>query len=320
MLASRGDENGARNSIIGLRIITWLRCALSDPFSHFIVLGACLAGAVHFVNVDNAIDSQTILVDRNHLITYMQYQGGMFDKAHFGDVLDKMPQDELQKLIRDYVREEALYREGKALQLDQGDYVARLRLIQQLKFVIQGFPDDEGSLTESDIRAYFDAHKADYYAEPTITFAHVFISRDLHGRGTKPLAEKTLRALNARHVPFTEAMQYGDRFYYQVNYVHAKADLVSSHFESAMQERLFALKPSNHWVGPFESPYGYHLVMVTDHINGYLPSLSEIRNRVALDAFQAREKMRLDRAIENIVKNYKSHVLSIRSSKNGSTL
>ena len=44
-------------------------------------------------------------------------------------------EDELQGLVRDYIREEAAYREALSLGLDRDDMIVRRRLRQKLEFV-----------------------------------------------------------------------------------------------------------------------------------------------------------------------------------------
>ena len=89
--------------------------------------------------------------------------------------------DELEKIITEFVREEALAREAKALGLDQNDYVIKRRLVQKVDYVARGFADAAFKVTEEDIRAYFEENRADFYIQPRITFTHVFFSSERNG-------------------------------------------------------------------------------------------------------------------------------------------
>src|SRR5688572_139179 len=105
---------------------SWLR----EPLLHFLLLGAVLFFVYAALNRHRAdADPQTIVVNREKLLTFIQYRSRAFDATRFNNLLESLPEEELRKLIQSYVREEALYREAKALQLDKNDYVARLRLI-----------------------------------------------------------------------------------------------------------------------------------------------------------------------------------------------
>lgn len=312
MLVRQNNDSGQR-ALPGRRLSRLARSVVADPLFHFLLLGACLFGFYALVHKGKNDDPRTIVVDRPHLLTYLQYRSKAFDAKRFKAVLDNMPQKELDGLVRDYVEEEALYREAKALKLDANDYVARRRLIQQLEFVLEGFLAKDAPLSEAELTAYYEAHKSAYAVAPTVTFTHVFFDQSRHHDKTKALAEAALKTLNARSVAFSEATSYGDRFLYQVNYVQKDAGLVSSHFGAAFANAVFALPvDAHHWVGPLSSPYGEHLVLVTERTKGSIPSLDEVRARVTEDAEEARQRAKEDAAIAGVVKSYKVDVRQLR--------
>jgi parvulin-like peptidyl-prolyl isomerase len=72
-----------------------------------------------------------------------------------------------------------------------------------------------------------------------------------------------------------------------------------------MAEEIFALEPdAASWRGPLESPYGYHLVLLTRKVEGRYPDLEEVRERVRSDAEQAEIDTMQDKAIQAIVDTY----------------
>jgi parvulin-like peptidyl-prolyl cis-trans isomerase-like protein len=290
----------------------WLR----EPLVHFLVLGVALFVAYGLINQgsENA-DPRTIIVDREKLLNYVQYRSRAFDQKRFGEVLDTLPERDLQRIIEGFVREEAMYREAKAMQLDRNDYVSRLRLIQQLEFVMRGFVDRQAEVTPQELERYYETHKARYRVDPKVTFTHVYFSQERHGvTQAQTLAQAELRRLNRQRVPFEQAPAYGDRFFYHVNYVAKEPDLVASHFGQPMQERLFSLEASEStWQGPLQSAYGAHLVLVTRNEPGYLPPLEEVRARVEQDARQAAMEARFEEAVQSVVKAYKVRVEPVRA-------
>ena len=97
-------------------------------------MGLVLFAAFGYITKDEQSDAlNRIVVDRDRLLTFMQNRARTFGAERFEEILDNLPEDELQALIDDYVREEALYREAKALNLDKNDYTSRQRLIRQLE-------------------------------------------------------------------------------------------------------------------------------------------------------------------------------------------
>lgn len=295
-----------------------MKTFLREPLLYFLLLGAGLFFVYDYLNRDLAeADPQTIVVDRDKLLGFVQYRSRAFDVARFNELLNTLPEKELQRIIQDYVREEALYREAKALQLDRNDYVSRLRLIQQLEFITRGFADAQVQLTPQEIQRYYEEHRAEYRMEPKVTFAHVFFSRERHGATqAQALARAELRKLNQGRVRFDQAPAHGERFLYHVNYAEREPEEVASHFGAAMQAQLSALTPSDQiWRGPFQSSYGFHLVLLTHNEVGYLPPLEEVRAKVEQEARQAELDARFDASIRSIVNAYKVKVAPIQTTK-----
>ncbi len=278
-----------------------------EPLIHFLLIGMVMFTVYEGINDDaDTVNSREIVVTRDDLLTFVQYRAKAFEPERFNRMLDEMPADKLQTFIDDYVQEEALYREAKALKLDRNDYVARRRLIQQLEFITRGFVSVGTEITEPELQDYFQRHLETYYQPAEITFTHVFFNRERHGADkARTLAEQTLKNLNADKVPFHEGLGHGDRFFYHVNYVNKQADEIASHFGEEMQAALFDLTPNDQvWRGPFSSPYGEHLVMVTRLRPGYAPELAEVHDKVMQDALRDRLDADLDKAIQSIVKGY----------------
>jgi len=282
-----------------------LKRSAKEPLLHFLLLAATLFFADAFVNPAATTDPLTITVDQASLLFYLQNRSRVFDRAHSIQTLENMSADELQRLIDDFVKEEALYREAKAMKLDQTDYVSRLRLIQKLKYITEGFAADSVVLSDEEVRAYYEAHRDQYFEPATITFTHVFLNSERHPTA-KSLAEAMVDELNVNHTSFHEAPAHGDRFPFQVNYVEEPFDLVASHLGVRMANDLFALEPDEErWRGPYPSAYGWHVVLVAGKNDGRVPSLDEIHDRVLQDLRVARRKVQVDEALDAIISSYK---------------
>ena len=261
---------------------------INQPLLHFLLIGLGLFVLYNFTAGQNSEDTapKTVIVDRDTLLTFMQYRSKAFNKEQFSDKLDNMQDQERQQLIEDFVREEVLYREALALGLEENDYVIRRRLIQKLDFINKGFIDGTISLTDEDVRKYYEQHKESYYVEPEVTFTHVYFNNETHGMDkAASLAEKELDTLNSNNVPFSDSVKYGDRFLYHINYVERTPEFVESHFGPEMAKSIFKLMPSEStWYGPFKSPYGYHLVKLADRKDGRYPDIDEVSATVEQDA------------------------------------
>jgi hypothetical protein len=280
---------------------------VKEPLVHFLVLGLGLFALFEYVASDEAVyDSKVINVDRDALLTFVQYRSRAFEPRMAAERLDGMAEGELVRLIKDYVREEALHREALALGVDKNDYIIKRRMIQSIEFITDGFVTAAVEISDEEVEAYFEANREDYYIEPFVTFTHVFFDYERHSRDDAlGLASAKLDELNAQEVVFSDAPRHGDRFPFFVNYVERGPDFVASHFGVQMAQGVFLLDPTEAtWHGPFESEYGAHLVMLTRKADGRYPALAEVEPSVRDDTEREAIAALKDDAIQAIVDTY----------------
>ena len=278
-----------------------------DPLVHFLVLGLALFGLFAWVSEDAvSSDERVIVVDRAALLSHVQYHARAFSAQAAAAHLDGMPESELQRLVDAYVREEVLHREALMLGMDRTDHVIKHRLVQSIEFITDDLALRTTEVSDDELESYFNANRERYRIEPTVTFTHVFFNGERHGRDeARVLAEQKLIELNRNGVPFTDAPGHGDRFLYLVNYVERTPDLVASHFGGEMADAVFALTPdAAHWVGPLESRYGHHLLLVTSRTEERAPELAEVEVRARTDAEREAGEKRRDAAIEALIDTY----------------
>jgi len=289
-----------------------LKSFLKEPLVHFLAAGLGLFVLFGVVNRDEPdADPNVVTVDHDALLTFVQYRIKAFNPTLAEEKLSSLSDEELQNLIDDYVREEVLHREAVALGLGEDDYVIRRRLVQKLEFINEGFAEAGAKVDRAALQRYFDANKADYYVEPFVTFTHVFFeTEDRPREQAHAVAEKKLLELNRNGVAFADAPQHGDRFLYHVNYVERTPDYVASHFGVPMAKAVFELEPNDFiWRGPFDSPYGVHLVLLTINEPGRDPELAELEGRVRVDAQRAMIREETEAAIADIVGSYEVRVV-----------
>ena len=119
-----------------------------------------------------------------------------------------------------------------------------------------------------------------------------------------------MKELNLKKVSFSEGLQHGDRFPYHVNYVERTPDFVASHFGQSMADNVFSIPVSSsspdsqQWKGPFESPYGYHLVMISRREAGRYPALADVVGQVHQDAQRKQIRQNLDKTYQAIIDTY----------------
>jgi hypothetical protein len=142
----------------------WLR----EPLLHFVVLGALLFVADHFLN-ERSDDPHTIVVGAE-----VDAEARQVFKAARGQDPSAA---ELSALRQVWLDNEVLYREGLALQVDKGDTAIRERVIFKALSVIDAnvkLPAFDDTL----LRAWFEAHRAKYDAPARYDFQEAVLAGD----------------------------------------------------------------------------------------------------------------------------------------------
>lgn len=190
----------------------------------------------------------------------------------------------LQALVDKYVDEEVLFREGIAMGLDRDDEIVRRRVVQKMQFLEQDLAAPREP-SEPTLEAYYQAHLARYAHPGRITFTHIYFSPE---RGGDEAARRRAVAALARltdAVP--RAPDRGDAFadlYDYAGFGQAQARRLFG--DSDLARRLFQA-PAGHWVGPYRSAYGWHLIRIRSATASETPPLSEVRDQVRADLIAA---------------------------------
>ena len=277
-----------------------------EPLFQFLLIALLLLGGERLINADDYADQQyQIVVDDQVLLQFMQLQAKTFKPEQAMAALKALSAEDRQRLVDDYARNEALFREAMALNLDKNDQVIRRRLIQKMDYLAQGFYDEVAPLTEADLQTYYKEHRQDYKKPASTTFTHVFISSEKRSvEDAKNLAVELHSQLIAEQVAFENAPGYGERFLYHRNYVNRDDDEIGSHFSNGFQQQLFDYQISDQWQGPVQSNYGWHLVLLVKNPPAYIPEFTEIASTVFADAQRQRQQEIKSKTIDGLVSKY----------------
>jgi hypothetical protein len=289
-----------------------------QPSLHFLLIGVALFAAYQWAETRQGADGKTIIVDRQALLTHMQYRARAFEPAQSAATLDRLDENELAALVDDYVREEVLYREALALGLDRNDFVIRQRLIQKLEFINRDLTEEMTELSDDEVQRYFAAHRDTYIQPAQIAFSQVFlsrhgneaeVSRDHEGEAGRDAvmsrAESILADLNARQVPPREASRYGDEFSGGADQTDQSPEQIAGQFGQEFSEAVFALEAQpDRWQGPLQSPHGFHLLLITESIPERMLELAEAEKAVREDARRDRIDERNRAILQEIVDAY----------------
>ncbi|WP_340692560.1 peptidylprolyl isomerase [Hyphomonas sp.] len=271
-----------------------MRQLLREPLVHFVIV-ALLVFAGHAAwTAHVAARDGTITVTQED----MQRMAALY--ASESGVLPS-PED-MAAMVSDQIRDEALSREARRLELDAGDTIIERRLAQKMSFMVSDLADTPVP-DETTLRAWYDAHPDAYTAPPNVTFEHVFLSTDAT---TDADTTTLLNTLNAPSPPDWHTL--GDPFILQRAYgdlpFRETVRLLGTDFATA----LFALDAGDAWQGPVRSALGLHLVHLIAKDDGSLRPFEEVRSRVEADWRDDALRTANETAIANIIKRYKVRI------------
>lgn len=220
-------------------------------------------------------------------------------------------QAELQGLVNGLVREEVLYREALSLGMDKDDTIVRRRMVQKMEFMAMGLSGD-AEPTEKALQAWFDRDPERYRLPESLSFTHVYFSKDRRRGQAREQAEGVLLLLAAQAAvqprapepgkPYPagpdlpvrsqaeiegpsrllRARELGDPFPAGYDFTASAPADVERVFGKSFAQEVFRLE-AGAWRGPVESSYGQHLVWVQERLGSRLPSLKEVRLEVRRD-------------------------------------
>lgn len=277
-----------------------------EPLAQFLAIALLLFGGERWINAeDYAYDQYRIEVGESELLQFMQQRAKTFKPDQAVAALARLKPQDRQRLVDDYVREEVLFREAMALNLDSNDPIIRRRLIQKMDYLAQGFYDQAEPLTEEDLRSYYAQNQQDYKKAAEATFTHVFISaQNRGGTEAQAMAARLLKQLNTEKVPFENASRYGERFLYNRNYVNREDGEIASHFGASFQQQVFAFDSEQQWQGPVQSDHGWHLVLLVKNTDAYTPAFEQVSAAVLADRQRQQQRDIKRQAIDKLIAKY----------------
>lgn len=246
---------------------------LREPLFQFAILGGLLFAIYAFASDTFSADEARRIEMNEAEITFLA--------ANWQRQWQRPPMEqELRALVDARVREEVLYREALAVGLDQNDIVVRRRMVQKMEMLSQ----DLALLadpTDAELQTFFDERKEEYRVPPRLSFSHIYFNADSRGAAVEDDARRVLADLRGMNPVPERAPELGDRFMLPYDYSLRAPLEVQQQFGSYFAEEILKLAPG--WQGPVGSGYGVHLVYVGDRVEGRIPELAEVRDRVVND-------------------------------------
>ena len=260
---------------------------------HFLFIGAALF-LIFEVFDDPAWPQSSRIVITNGQIEFL--------KASYARTRQRPPtEEEMQGLIKGYVREEVLYREALALGLDKDDPIIRKRLNQKLDLMSN---DIAGITIPSDeqLQEFLETHAERFRTQTRIAFRHVFIDVYQRGKAADDEAARLLKLLSDKGSK-SDPDTLGDSLMLQKTFNLSPVREISRMFGESFSLELINSKLGQ-WRGPVQSGYGLHLILVTEQVEGKLPQLDEIRETVEWEWSAAHRKELKENIYKEIREKY----------------
>jgi hypothetical protein len=271
---------------------TTMKQLVREPLLHFLLLGAGLFALFAFLRHDGTSNTDQIVVSTGKI----EHLAALFARTWQRPASP----DELDGLIKDFIREEAAYREGLALGLDRDDTIIRRRIRQKLDFIAQDLAS-QVEATDADLAAHLAAHPDDFRTEPRLSFRQVYVNPEQHHEGLGTQVRTLVTTLNGD--PSIDIRGLGDRIQLEPSYTNVSPRDIANLFGTQFASAIVELEPGA-WQGPIASGYGVHLVIVDERRDGRLPALDDVRDAVRREWENARRQEMIEQFYGKLLEKY----------------
>ena len=264
-----------------------------EPLLHFLLLGVGLFLLYNMINGGTVDKPNTIVVTAGKVEQL---------SANFSGTWERLPtEQELDGLLKSYLRDEVFYREAIALGLDKDDNLIRRRMRQKLEFILEDVTAMMDP-TDEELTDYMQQHEDQFRLQPQVSFRQIYLSPDKR-EDIKADAEKILSRLNAGEISEQQSEQLGDLIMLDKEFKLSSQGDIERRFGQAFARQIIAL-PTGVWSGPVISGYGGHLVLVSERVAGRLPALAEVREDVQRDWMLEQRNILKENIYQKLLQEY----------------
>ncbi len=255
------------------------RRILREPTSHFVLLAAVLFAA-------NAVleswRGNVITIDRVQIDVRI---------AELEAIRGAPLSPEERQIVEDaYIDEQVLVREALDMGLEADRRIDDI-LVQKMLHVLSG---DVIQPTENELREFYEASRASYTPEPTLTVEEVVIA------GDSPAAGDLVERLRAG----ASAQELAEDPNVRSSVLRAVTGGDLRRLFGPVTAELILSANTEGWIGPHGTVRGQHWFRIIEQTTPELPPLESVRERVRLDWVADQEAARLDQAVRGLRERY----------------
>ena len=209
-----------------------------------------------------------------------------------------------EKFLNEIINKELLYKEAVKKGYDKGqDYIKKVEEFKKLSLVSELFEKEimaKAKVSDQEAKDYYDKNKDDFIVAKEIKASHILVKTEDEAR--KVLSrlkngEKFEAVAKAVSIDTGSAKNGGDLGFFK------KGQMVPE-FERAAA----ALKVGEITSSPVKSPFGYHIIKVTDKKTGDPIPFDKVRDLVSQKLSGERQKGAFDTFVAELKKSHKVEI------------
>ena len=243
--------------------MTFIARLIREPLVQFLLIGVAVFAIYELVASQSELPRDRIVVTEGRVRQLALVFAKTWQRS-------PSPQ-EMRGLIDAYVKEEIYYREAIKLGLDRDDTLIRRRMQQKMEFLSEP-SDDRLAASDATLQSFYDANQADFLIEPEVEFQQILIDSEKDREPAEVRAEQLLRQLRDSSQD-VDASELGDATLLPYATQLSSVTRIGNAFGENFAKKLATL-PADEWTGPIKSPFGLHLVRITDRVEGRMPDLN----------------------------------------------
>lgn len=198
-------------------------------------------------------------------------------------------------------------RRGRELGLQRDDVVVRNGLITKMRLLARGMSRTEeptGAGLDRALEAYFDEHRDEYQRVEELSFVHVFFRGDDRREADAIALRARLGSVDPGAVT---GVKEGDPFPAGNVIRAASTQALVKLFGEDFARAAMALE-ERRWSDPIRSPFGLHLVWVTERRGASHPDLADVRSQVLHSYRAERQKQYLEKLLTDVRAAYEVRI------------
>lgn len=203
--------------------------------------------------------------------------------------------------MQNWIEEEMLYREGVKLGLDKDDLIVKRRVVQKMRFLLEGMTPLQEP-TQEQLQAWLDKNPQKFQTGQNLQFQHYFFSRGK--RGDQALFDARALLAQLRAPSGAGQSTQADPFPLDASQNPVPLNQVARDMGGELSKRIDTL-PVGEWSEPMNSALGVHLVKVTHKTEGRTMTVQEAGALLKSDLIAAQRATLNEASTAALLSTYK---------------